>query len=208
MMNVSCKELRKRAWDRLSQGGYGLSLGVSFLGSLINGAAGIFTSGAISYGTCKYYAGQQRGKKPELETMFEGFSLYGRTFVTGLLQSIFLFLWSLLFVIPGIIKGYSYALTGFVMSDFDISGEEAITKSRELMNGYKWKLFCLRLSFIGWVLLAAFFTCGIGSIFLAPYMAAAEAEFYAEVLRCHDIIIGETAQDADATMATEATDVF
>lgn len=208
MMDVSCKELRKRAWDRLSQGGYGASLGVSFLGSLINSAAGIFTSGSISYGTCKYYIEQQRGKKPEFETMFSGFSLYGRTLVTGLLQTIFLFLWSLLLFIPGIIKGYSYALTGFVMYDFDISGEEAITKSRELMNGYKWKLFCLRLSFIGWTLLATFFTFGIGAIFLAPYMAAAEAEFYAEVLKCHDIHIGEPAEDADATMATDVTDVF
>lgn len=205
MMDVSCKELRKRAWNRLAQGGYGSSLGVSFLGNMIDSAAGVFTSGSIQYGTCKFYMEQQRGKRADFETMFSGFNRYGRTLVTGLLQMIFIFLWSLLFFIPGIIKSYSYALTGYVMVDFDLSGEEAITKSRELMKGYKWKLFCLRFSFIGWILLAAFFTFGLGAIFLAPYGKAAEAEFYAEVLRCHDIVIGDDkAQDADAITATDA----
>lgn len=187
MMDVSCKELRKRAWDRLADGCYGSSLGVSFLGGVINGAAGIFTSGPIEYGTGKFYVDQQRGLKPKFETMFDGFSLYGRTFVTGLLKSIFLFLWTLLFFIPGLIKTYSYAMVQYVMVDFDLSGEEAITKSRELMDGYKWKLFKLQLSFIGWELLALCFTFGIGMVFLAPYEQAANAEFYAELLKCHDI---------------------
>lgn len=185
MMDVSCKELRKRAWDRLSNGNYGLSLGVSTLGGVIN-CAGIFTYGPVSYGVGKYYIDQQRGLKPKFESMFDGFPLYGKTFVTGLLEQLFIFLWSLLLVIPGIIKGYSYAMVKYVMVDFDLSGEEAITKSRELMDGYKWKLFTLELSFIGWIILSAF-TFGIGSILLAPYIEAAEAEFYAELLKAHDI---------------------
>ena len=197
-MYVSCKELRKRAWNRLSQGCYATSLGVSFLGGLINGAAGIFTYGSIQYGASKFYIEQQRGKRSELETLFSGFNLYGRTLVTGLLQSLFAFLWSLLFVIPGIIKSFAYSVTPYVMVDFDLSGEEAITKSRELMNGYKWKLFCLKLSFIGWIILSGF-TFGIGSIFLAPYMDATFAEFYAELLNCHGIVISDGAQDAEIT---------
>lgn len=187
MMDVSCKELRKRAWNRLASGCYGASLGVSLLGNIINGAAGIFTYGSLSYGTGKYYVDQQRGLKPQFETMFDGFKLYGRTLVTGLLETIFLALWSMLFFIPGLIKSYAYAMVKYVMVDFDLSGTDAITKSRELMRGYKWKLFKLQLSFIGWELLAAFFTFGIGMIFLMPYEEAAFAEFYAELLKCHDI---------------------
>ena len=106
MMDVSCKELRKRAWNRLADGNYGNSLGITFLGGIINGAAGIFTYGPIMYGTGKFFIDQQRGLKPKFETMFDGFSLYGSTLVTGLLQQIFLFLWTLLFFIPGLIKTY------------------------------------------------------------------------------------------------------
>lgn len=187
MMDVSCKELRKRAWNRLADGNYGSSLGVTFLGDIINGAAGIFTYGPIMYGTGKFFIDQQRGLKPKFETMFDGFSLYGSTLVTGLLQQLFLFFWTLLLFIPGLIKTYSYAMVQYVMVDFDLSGTEAITKSRELMNGYKWKLFKLQLSFIGWELLAVLFTFGIGMFFLLPYEQAANAEFYAELLKCHDI---------------------
>ncbi len=187
MMDVSCKELRKRAWNRLADGNYGSSLGVTFLGDIINGAAGIFTYGSIAYGTGKYYIDQQRGLKPKFETMFDGFSLYGSTLVTGLLQQLFLFFWTLLLFILGIIKQFSYSMVQYVMVDFDLSGTEAITKSRELMNGYKWKLFKLQLSFIGWELLAGLLTYGIGLIFLMPYEQAASAEFYAELLKCHDI---------------------
>lgn len=187
MMDVSCKELRKRAWNRLADGNYGSSLGVTFLGDIINGAAGIFTYGPIMYGTGKFFIDQQRGLKPKFETMFDGFSLYGSTLVTGLLQQLFLFFWTLLLFIPGIIKQFSYSMVQYVMVDFDLSGTEAITKSRELMNGYKWKLFKLQLSFIGWELLAVLFTFGIGMFFLLPYEQAANAEFYAELLKCHDI---------------------
>ena len=187
LQDVSCKELRKRAWNRLADGNYGSSLGVTFLGDIINGAAGIFTYGSIAYGTGKYYIDQQRGLKPKFETMFDGFSLYGSTLVTGLLQQLFLFFWTLLLFIPGIIKQFSYSMVQYVMVDFDLSGTEAITKSRELMNGYKWKLFKLQLSFIGWELLAGLLTFGIGLIFLMPYEQAASAEFYAELLKCHDI---------------------
>ncbi|MFC4077118.1 DUF975 family protein [Salinithrix halophila] len=94
------------------------------------------------------------------------------------LQSIYLFLWTLLLVIPGIIKGYSYAMTSYILVDHpEYSVNQAITKSRELMNGYKWKLFLLQLSFIGWFFLSLL-TFGIGFIWLAPYYQAAGAQFY------------------------------
>jgi len=186
MMDVSCKELRKRAWDKLSNGNYGKSLGATFIGSLIGSAGFIFTMGSMNYGVYNFFAAQQRGDNTDLTDIFDGFGRYGDTLLGGLLQSIFISLWTLLFFIPGIIKSYSYSMMYYVMKDFNLGGGEAITKSRQLMNGYKWKLFKLEFSFIGWILLSMI-TFGIGSIFLAPYIQAANAEFYAELLKCNGI---------------------
>ncbi|MCM1395786.1 MAG: DUF975 family protein [Corallococcus sp.] len=186
MMDVSCKELRKRAWNRLADGNYGKSLGASFLGAVIGSAGWFFTSGSMTYGVDNYFAAQQRGDETEFTDIFDGFGRYGNTLLGGLLQSIFIALWSILLVIPGIIKTYAYSVTFYVMKDFDLGATEAITKSRELMDGYKWKLFKLELSFIGWYLLSAI-TFGIGSIFLAPYVRATMAEFYAELLKCNGV---------------------
>ena len=188
-MVVSCKELRARARETL-KGKYWESLGASFVGNLIGGICPLFTSGAMTYGLNGYYVDQQRGKKTEFVQIFDGFNYYGRTFVGWLLEYIFIALWSLIpiagFIIGGIIKPLSYGMTFYVMRDFDLDGNDAITKSKELMDGYKWKLFKLRLSFIGWILLSLL-TFGIGSIFLLPYIDATIAEFYAELRRCHGL---------------------
>ena len=97
-------------------------------------------------------------------------------------KSIFAVLWSLLFVIPGIYAAYGYAMTPYIlMENPEMTPNEAITKSKELMDGNRFRLFCLEISFIGWVLLAAFFTLGIGMFWLAPYIEASFAAFYREI---------------------------
>ena len=188
-MEVSCKELRSRAWNRL-KGHYWESLGASFVGSFIGSLCALFTSGPMTYGVAGFYVDQQRGKETKFSQIFDGFECYGRTFVGFLLQYVFIMLWSLIpvagFIIGGIIKPLAYSMTFYVMRDFDLDGGDAITKSKEMMNGYKGKLFKLRLSFIGWILLSML-TFGIGAIFLAPYMDATMAEFYAELRRCNGI---------------------
>lgn len=190
-MEVSCKELRSRAWERL-RGNYWNSLGVSVIGGIIAGICAIITGGPMTYGMVSYYVDQQRGKKPEFMQVFDGFNRFGDTFIGYLLQTVFICLWSLIpivgFVIGGLIKPFSYSMTFYVMRDFNLGGNDAITKSRELMNGYKWKLFKLRLSFIGWILLSML-TFGIGALFLMPYMDATMAEFYAELLKCNNIVL-------------------
>lgn len=195
-MQVSCKELRHRAWERL-RGNYWNSLGVSVIGSIIAGICAIITGGPMTYGMASYYVDQQRGKKPEFTQVFDGFNEFGRTFIGYLLQVLFLFLWGLIPIVGAIIvlvKNFSYSMTFYLMRDFGLEGNDAITKSREFMNGYKWKLFKLRLSFIGWILLSML-TFGIGVIFLMPYMDATMAEFYDELLKCNNIQIGgETAE--------------
>ena len=103
-------------------------------------------------------------------------------FLNYLCGYIFQFLWSLLLVIPGLIKSYSYAMTPYIVNDLVASGQEvhattAITLSRQLMDGHKWELFVLNLSFIGWYLLSVL-TFGIGYIWLVPYEQTTKANFY------------------------------
>ncbi len=116
-----------------------------------------------------------------VETMFEGFSTYTRVVLTMLLRGIYTSLWGLLLIIPGIVKGYSYALTPYVMIDKpELGYNECIEESMRLMDGYKMKLFLLDLSFIGYALLSVI-TFGIGYIFLLPYIEVAHAAFYEDV---------------------------
>ena len=91
------------------------------------------------------------------------------------------FLWSLLFIIPGIIATYSYAMTGYILAEHpELTASEAIERSKEMMSGNRFRLFCLQLSFIGWAILCAF-TFGIGYLWLGPYREAATAAFYREI---------------------------
>ena len=95
-----------------------------------------------------------------------------------------------------IVKSLSYSMTFYVMVDFNLSDRKAISKSVELMKGYKAKLFRLGLSFFGWYLLSSL-TFGIGAIFLAPYVEATVAEFYAELLDCHGITPEQSPENDD-----------
>ena len=98
-----------------------------------------------------------------------------------LLRSLYILLWSLLFIIPGIIAGYRYAMTSYILAEHpDMRAGDAISYSKEMMKGNKWRLFCLHCSFIGWGILCLF-TFGIGNLWLLPYKQAAEAAFYREI---------------------------
>ena len=97
------------------------------------------------------------------------------------LMGLFITLWTLLLVIPGIIKMFSYAMTPYILEENpELSANDAIDRSRAMMKGHKFDLFWLWLSFIGWGILCIF-TLGIGLLWLAPYMQTAEASFYEDV---------------------------
>ena len=94
------------------------------------------------------------------------------------MQAIFIFLWSLLFIIPGIVKSYSYAMCMYVKSDHpDYDWRACLDTSRQLMQGNKWRLFVLDLSFIGWYIVGAM-VVGIGTLWVTPYHQATRAQFY------------------------------
>ena len=121
-----------------------------------------------------------REESVDLENLFDGFrgGRYTRVFCAIFLVNLFTFLWALLLIIPGIMKAFSYALTPYIIMDEpELTASQAITRSCEIMEGRRWKLFCLYLSFIGWGILSLL-TFGIGFLWLAPYMEAATAAFY------------------------------
>lgn len=106
---------------------------------------------------------------------------YWKNVGASLLMVIFIFLWSLLFIIPGFIKGLAYSLTPYILKDYpELSANQAINLSMKMMKGHKFDLFWLFLSFIGWSILCIF-TLGIGYLWLMPYMMTTMAAFYQEV---------------------------
>ena len=103
------------------------------------------------------------------------------------LMGVFIALWSLLFVIPGIIKTFSYAMTPYILEEHpELTANEAIDHSRAMMKGHKFDLFWLYLSFIGWGILCIF-TLGIGLLWLVPYMQTAQASFYEDVKADYEV---------------------
>ena len=180
------RQIKVEAKAALS-GNWGIAIGI-WVVYLVLGSAIAFTfigpiilSGVFAFGFMAAYLTLVRTKSTSFETLFSGFSNFGTTCVVGILQTIFLTLWSLLFIIPGIVKTYSYSMTYYILRDNpNLSASEAITESRRMMNGYKGKLFCLDLSFIGWFLLCAL-TFGLLGLYVLPYYNAARARFYEDL---------------------------
>lgn len=121
-----------------------------------------------------------REESVDIENLFDGFrrGRYVRVFCALFLVNLFTFLWTLLLIIPGIMKAFSYALTPYILLDEpELTAKQAISRSCEIMQGRRWKLFCLYFSFIGWGILCLL-TFGIGFLWLVPYMNASVAAFY------------------------------
>lgn len=136
---------------------------VPFLNIILN----LAVTGLVSYGSVDVLRKIRRGDDFEIADFFPTSEL-GSVMALTLIKDIYLFLWSLLFVIPGIIKGYSYSQVYYIANENPgMSVDEIITESREMMNGHKWELFILQVSFIGWGILAAL-TFGLVGIYILP----------------------------------------
>lgn len=149
----------------------------------LGGIAGLVLGGAISYGLARITTNLAKGnEKIEFRDLITGFTDgFGNIFLLGLMTKIFTLLWTLLFIIPGIVKTYSYAMAPYIMQDDPTkSWKQCIDESREMMNGHKAQLFWLDISFIGWIIVGMI-TCGIGLWFVIPYMNQAHANFYLAV---------------------------
>lgn len=141
----------------------------------------LVVGGAVSMGYAKFNLNLINKTGSDIKDLFSERGRFKTGFVMQFLRIVYILLWSLLFVIPGIIASYSYKMAPYIlMENPDMTASQAITASKQLMKGNKWRLFCLEFSFIGWSLLSAL-TLGIGMLFLRPYMEAAGAAFYREL---------------------------
>ena len=164
-----------------------MELGAAVVGTIatvmavVGMAISLFVGNAADVGLAHYFI-LNTDSKPSFADAFYGFKVkYLRNIGTLLLVGIKLALWSLLLVVPGIIKSFEYAIIPYILADDpEISSKEAFRKAKEMMMGNKWRLFKLNLSFFGWFVLCVV-TCGLGTPFLLPYVSAANAEFYAEL---------------------------
>lgn len=136
---------------------------------------------AVAIGYAKFNLDLTDRQEVSFAVLFSYFSYWSTAAAARFLKSIYVLLWSLLLVIPGIVASYSYAMTEYILADCpELSASEAVSRSKQMMEGNKWRLFCLMFSFIGWDILCAF-TFGIGTLWLTPYKQAAKAAFYREV---------------------------
>jgi uncharacterized membrane protein len=154
------------------------------IAELFNFASSIFFI-PLTVASYWFYLVIARWNDPKISKVFavyKKWELSLKVIGTSILVGLFTILWTLLLIIPGIIKGISYSQVFYLLKDNpELSALEAITESKQRMQGYKWKFFLLNLSFIGWGFIAIF-TLGIGFLWLVPYISTANATFYNEII--------------------------
>jgi uncharacterized membrane protein len=182
--------LMKMARESLS-GKWGLAIGTVVVYFLIVGIFQIkppwgtfpmlLIAGPMMLGISIFSLSLARNQEARLEQIFLGFNNFVTALVAYLLMAAFIILWTLLLIIPGIIAAISYSMTFYIIADNDSIGPmAAIDKSKQVMYGFKWKLFRLYLRFFGWALLCIL-TLGIGFLWLFPFMQVTMAKFYDDV---------------------------
>lgn len=157
------------------------SVGINLIYSTQLGGLWTIVILPLIWGFFVVWLGLARGEKVDYGTMFDGFKDYMRIFLTTLLTTIYAVLWTLLLIVPGVIKSYSYSMTSYILKDNpDLKYDGAINESMRMMQGHKMEMFLLDLSFIGWYILCIL-TFGIGFLFLIPYWYTARAHFYEDL---------------------------
>ncbi|MEA4936895.1 MAG: DUF975 family protein [Paludibacter sp.] len=185
-MTTENRKLMQMARESLDQK-WGLCIGTYLVYLLIMGGLGtipvapLIVGGPFALGVAMFTLSVSRKEESRIEQIFHGFEYFGNSLVAYLLMTLFILLWSLLLIVPGIIAAFSYSMTFFIMADDPTIGPvAALEKSKKMMNGYKWKLFCLNLRFIGWFILCLL-TLGLGFLFLTPYVYVSHAKFYEDL---------------------------
>lgn len=141
-------------------------------------AAVVIVTPAFALSLIRVYLNLTIGVDPAAKDAFSGFDDFWSAFKVNFLVGLFTFLWSLLFVIPGIVKSYSYSMSMYILAENKGKPAlECIAESKALTNGYKMELFILGLSFIGWAFLGCI-TFGIAYIWVWPYIQATMANAY------------------------------
>lgn len=190
---LTSADYRHRAWNALN-GKWGTVAVTYFLVSIVisvcsglsavgvGAILAIVVAGPLEYGRSVQALNVMRGNRVDVSDIMSAQNRLPHTILAYLINGVYTFLWSLLFIIPGIIAAYSYSMTYYVMIDNPhLTPDMARRRSMELMEGNKLKLFYLHLSFIGWMFLSIL-TFGILLFWIAPYMQCATAEFYETII--------------------------
>ena len=123
----------------------------------------------------------EEGKKPGIDTLFSYFKYWKTMAAARFLTDMYILLWTIALIVPGIMASYSYSMTNYILAENPgMKASEAIRRSKEMMKGNRGRLFCLHLSFIGWEFLSIL-TMGVGNLWLVPYMRAADTAFYRDL---------------------------
>lgn len=152
--------------------------------ALLGTAVRICVGNPLQVGACRFFTGNREASE-KFEVLGAGFSKsYGNIVLTQFLKDLYTFLWALLFIVPGIVKAYSYFCVPYILAENPgMKHDRAITLSLEMMNGYKGDVFVTDLSFILWVLLNALTMGLLGIFWLNPYILSTRAEVYVFVRR-------------------------
>ena len=139
----------------------------------------LFFGNILQVGTDGWFMCFARGESPTVGTMFGSFKFYGRALSTTLLRDVYIFLWMLLFLIPGAIKSYAYSMTTYILCDNpNLTASQALKLSEKMTDGYKGELFIMELSFFGWNLLNTLTLGILGILYVTPYRCTARAGAY------------------------------
>ena len=160
-----------------------VSIASGIAGSVVPALGAILITGPLTYAVAYIFLKQARDNEPmSLEHLLKGFSdCFADSFLIGLMTAIFTALWSLLFVIPGIVKAFSYSMAYYIKCDHpEYNWRQCINESTRIMNGHKMELFIQHLSFIGWYIVGSF-VLGVGVLWVAPYHQAATTHFYLSI---------------------------
>lgn len=157
----------------------------------------------LSIGLINFMLTFINGKEPEFDALFSRFKDWKRLITTWFHQYISVFLWTLCFIVPGIIKGFAYSLVPYILeSDNETAPKDVLKLSEEMMMGHKMDLFMLNLSFIGWHFLAIL-TCGILEIWIIPYQQVTVVKFLNDIKENYN----KTNKNKEATVTKEETTV-
>jgi uncharacterized membrane protein len=148
---------------------------------IIGNIAWLLVCGPLSIGYARFNLALIHQQSPRIEMLFSGLRQFDTGVIAYLVMTVFIFLWTLLLIIPGIIAALAYSMTYFIIAeDNSISAMDAIRKSKQMMVGHKWRYFCLCLRLTGWIILGAI-PLGIGLLWAIPYLMTCQAHFYADL---------------------------
>lgn len=156
---------------------------VQYNAGLLTSIGTLIVTSLFTFGIIDTFVKISRNEDVTWKNVFSKTNLFISFIVLSFLVSLFVTLWTLLLIIPGIIAAFSYTLVYYVKLDNpEIGYLDAIKKSKELMKGHKWEYFLLNLSFIGWILLVPF-TLGILAFWLVPYISVTQCNFYNRIIK-------------------------